>query len=145
MPKSERVTLAVKDFGPIATAQVELRPFTVFVGPSNTGKSYLAILLYALHQFFGRSGAGGGPFSPIRIHRMLDSRSHVTDEQIDAAHLWLQQTLDDHAPDKRGRADIVLPDEIAESVRPVLQAVGQTSPFINAQVKRCFGVAESAT
>lgn len=49
----ERTTLSVKDFGPIAEATIDLRPFTVFVGASNTGKSYLAILLYALHQFFG--------------------------------------------------------------------------------------------
>ena len=143
MAKAERVTLAVKDFGPIVEATIELRPFTVFVGQSNTGKSYLAILLYALHQFFGRTTAGGGPFSPIRIHRLLDSHSHVTDEQIDAAHLWLQRTLDDRIPDRHGRADIVLPDQIAESVRPILQAVGEMSPFIDGQVKRCFGVAES--
>ena len=143
MAKPERITLAVKDFGPIAKATVELRPFTVFVGPSNTGKSYLAILLYALHQFFGRTAAGGGPFSPMRIRRLLDSRSHTNDEQIDAAHLWLQRMLDDRTPDKRGRADIVLPDEIAESVRPILQAVGEMSPFMNDQVKRCFGVAKS--
>ena len=45
--------LEVADFGPIAKAKVDLRPLTVFVGPSNTGKSYLAILIYALHRFFG--------------------------------------------------------------------------------------------
>ncbi len=44
--------LEVLNFGPIAKAKVKLRPLTVFVGPSNTGKSYLAILTYALHQFF---------------------------------------------------------------------------------------------
>lgn len=42
------VELAVKDFGPIAIGKVELRPLTVFAGPSNTGKSWLAILIYAL-------------------------------------------------------------------------------------------------
>ena len=41
------------DFGPIAKAEIDLRPLTVFVGPSNTGKSYLAILLYALHKSIG--------------------------------------------------------------------------------------------
>ena len=42
--------LEVKDFGPIAKASVDLRPLTVFIGPSNTGKSYLAILIYVLHK-----------------------------------------------------------------------------------------------
>ena len=42
--------LDVTDFGPIAKANVDLRPLTVFIGPSNTGKSYLAILIYVLHK-----------------------------------------------------------------------------------------------
>lgn len=60
----EQSILSVKDFGPIANAAVELRPFTVFVGPSNIGKSYLAILLYALHQFFSARGASRRPGTP---------------------------------------------------------------------------------
>ena len=48
---SASVELGVTDFGPIAKAEVDLRPLTVFVGPSNTGKSYLAMLIYALHRF----------------------------------------------------------------------------------------------
>ena len=47
------LNLKVQNFGPIAEADIELRPMSVFVGPSNTGKSYLATLIYALHQFFG--------------------------------------------------------------------------------------------
>ena len=47
--------LDVSNFGPIVQASLELRPLTVFIGPSNTGKSYLAILIYALHQLFGRA------------------------------------------------------------------------------------------
>lgn len=50
-----KLSLTVADFGPIEQAEVALRPFTVFVGPSNTGKSYLAILLYVLHRCFGRN------------------------------------------------------------------------------------------
>ena len=46
------VHLEVQDFGPIAQASVELRPLTVFVGPSNTGKTYLSLLIYALHRMF---------------------------------------------------------------------------------------------
>ena len=40
--------LVVENFGPIKKAEVELGPMTVFVGPSNAGKSYLAILIYAI-------------------------------------------------------------------------------------------------
>ena len=44
----------VSNFGPILDANIELRPFTVFVGKSNTGKSYLAILIYAIQKFFSQ-------------------------------------------------------------------------------------------
>ena len=47
--------LDVENFGPIAEAKnIEFRPMTVFVGPSNTGKSYLAMLLHAMLR--GRRG-----------------------------------------------------------------------------------------
>ena len=46
------VRLEVQDFGPVAKASIQLRPLTVFVGPSNTGKTYLALLIYALHRAF---------------------------------------------------------------------------------------------
>ena len=45
-----RPILEVDDFGPVSAAKIELRPLTVLIGPSNTGKSYLAILIYALHR-----------------------------------------------------------------------------------------------
>ena len=45
------LTLNANSFGPIADAEnVLIKPLTVFVGPSNTGKSYLAILLYAISR-----------------------------------------------------------------------------------------------
>ena len=47
-----KVGIAVKNFGPIAEADIDLRPLTVFVGPSNTGKTYFATLVYALHGVF---------------------------------------------------------------------------------------------
>ena len=41
--------LDVENFGPIAEAKnIEFKPMTVFVGKSNTGKTYLAVLLHAL-------------------------------------------------------------------------------------------------
>ena len=39
------VHIKVKNFGPIQKAEIDLRPLTVFVGESNTGKTYLAALI----------------------------------------------------------------------------------------------------
>ena len=48
-PHGPNLILNVENFGPIAEAKnIEFRPMTVFVGPSNTGKSYLARLLHAI-------------------------------------------------------------------------------------------------
>ena len=44
--------LEVANFGPVSKAELELRPLTVFAGPSNTGKSWIAKLVYALHGYF---------------------------------------------------------------------------------------------
>ena len=44
------VRMEVQNFGPIAQGSVDLRPLTVFVGKSNTGKTYLATLIYALRR-----------------------------------------------------------------------------------------------
>lgn len=47
-----KVEIEVKNFGPIEQAKIDLRPLTVFVGPSNTGKTYLCTLLYMMHTIF---------------------------------------------------------------------------------------------
>ena len=48
MPRLSHTAIEVNDFGPIWRGRVELRPLTVFTGLSNTGKSWLATLVYAL-------------------------------------------------------------------------------------------------
>lgn len=51
-PNHPNIQITVENFGPIEKADVDLRPLTVFVGESNTGKTYLAALLYALYRTF---------------------------------------------------------------------------------------------
>lgn len=53
--------LSVKNFGPIKKAEnIEIKPLTVFAGPSNTGKTYLATLIYSLFKMAHGSGKGEG-------------------------------------------------------------------------------------
>ena len=60
--------LDVENFGPIAEAKgVEVKPMTVFVGPSNTGKSYLAILLHSMLQ----------AMDDLTISSLRKARQHV--------------------------------------------------------------------
>lgn len=46
--------LEVTNFGPVSKAELDLRPLTVFAGPSNAGKSCIAKLVYVLHAYFAR-------------------------------------------------------------------------------------------
>jgi predicted ATPase len=41
-------TLHVRDFGPIQSADIDIHPFMMFVGPNNSGKSYLNTLIWGL-------------------------------------------------------------------------------------------------
>lgn len=65
-------SIAVKDFGPIAHADIDLKPLTVLIGPNNTGKSYLASALYSLFQTCAR----------IRGHRHEKLRSRLSSGQL---------------------------------------------------------------
>ena len=69
MSKSPEVRISVTDLGPIASGTVDLRPLTVFVGPSNTGKTYFAILLYALQRIL--DGFPRFPITSLLFHSLL--------------------------------------------------------------------------
>lgn len=69
------LTVSAKDFGPIIEGTVELKPLTVFVGPSNSGKSYLAMLIYSLTQSITRVTEYGSWFSIPAEMRFLTRRS----------------------------------------------------------------------
>ena len=77
------IHIAVENFGPIEKAEMDLRPLTVFVGESNTGKTYLAALIYALQRTF--EGISRVPWSPHRILQLnYVYRSQHPDPSIQA-------------------------------------------------------------
>ena len=71
--------LDVENFGPIAEAKnIEFKPMTVFVGPSNTGKTYLAMLLHSFLQAYNNTGF---PYIfPIRFAPAVDLTDHQVGE-----------------------------------------------------------------
>ena len=134
---SEQSILSVKDFGPIARATVELRPLTVFVGANNTGKSYLAMLLYALHRFFGGRSGIEETFPQFGYQRRPPREA--TNEQLATTRAWLR-TLESRSG--QGSLDVVLPEEVAAWVRPVFEDSSDLAPSLYDEVRRCFGVAD---
>ncbi len=50
--RNQKIQVSAQNFGPIKSAEIDLRPLTVFVGESNSGKTYLSALIYAMHRAF---------------------------------------------------------------------------------------------
>ena len=144
-PDASALEVAVSDFGPIVEANVDLRPLTVFAGPSNTGKSYLAILIYALHCVFGGVGAGGRRRLPSLTRLLTGPQANadrLTDESIVALADWaarLSSAIDgdeDYVP-----AD-VLAEPVSKLIRDRLRGLRdrRASESLAGQIARCFGV-----
>ncbi len=153
MSRSEKhpMRLKVSNFGPIVTADVELRPLTVFVGPSNTGKSYLAILIYALQRVLGGyvDSVDHMPlgYGLMRRHRRLGRHlmefppeSKVSAQQAGQVLDWLKQ-ISSEPRKNTSSAGIRLPDAIATLVRPhLLQLVRAFQDELDTELQRCFGL-----
>lgn len=132
-PARDALEIEVVDFGPIVEAKIDLRPLTVFVGPSNTGKSYLAILIYALHRHF----AGGIRFVMGSIRRFSPMFA-----RMDAINLS-NETIGGLEEIVKARSDIdknlavAIPETVAAAIRLQFEARMQ---FLGREVARCFGV-----
>lgn len=129
-----RVT--VRDFGPVASAALEMRPLTVFVGPSNTGKSYLATLIYALHRCF--DGAPERTLGRPGWRLFFDSMpTAVGEPTIANFSQWVGRRPDD-------RAASTLPAEVVSGIRSSLEAgEGLASRFVDL-LPRYYGTARPA-
>ena len=142
--------LSVANFGPIIEAAVDLRPLTVFVGPSNTGKSYLAILIYALHRFLG-----SGDFRFRRRHMRSDSippywRSPVRRQRLSKRDTeilidWAKCAFTDSKSGKsRTDLPILLPRPINSLINTIFTEMTESNVYLNEEIRRCFGVEETS-
>ena len=149
---TKSLELTVTNFGPIAEAKVELRPLTVFVGPSNTGKSYMAGLIYAMQRFFTNlsdepefGSIYGRPTWLDRIQMDLP-QDHVTSEnEIEKLDSWLEEMLRQLKTAKpRSTSTIEVPDSVAAMVRSILGGVAHLSDDLDGEIARCFGVSKTS-
>ena len=142
-PQAERQVggkyqLAVKDFGPIAEASVKVRPLTVFIGPSNTGKSYLAILMYALHRCFG------GPPDPLDrrgLPRLMEWHISLFREAMQP-QTSIRKSLTDWLSKvaAQGGSLPAPPRDVAAHIRPILEQARDLDRSLEREICRCFGV-----
>ena len=125
----------VANFGPIVKGKIHLRPLTVFVGPSNTGKSYLATLIYALHKYF----SGGSQFSRFVLNYdalMASSTRIVERETIDSIRRFLEHASI-AAGKPGGEGNLVLTAPIVKAICSVFEV---ESDQLGNEIRRCFGI-----
>lgn len=126
--------IEVKDFGPIVKADVDFRPLTVFIGPSNTGKSYLAVLLYALHQCLGGMHA---PFRTLGIQRRMYRPSvHPTPFPNKVEKSW----NDWLAAVSKGDSFPEMPRNLVEAIRSILEEAKDLDLHLRNRILQSFGV-----
>lgn len=137
--QDRNLMLSVKNFGPIYSADVELRPLTVFVGPSNTGKSYLAILIYALHKFFNAPKTMSLSF----FHRRKSLLDNLDISKKDMMSLLdrLKQIASQMKIDELTQ-NFPLPDKIASPIR-TLYSNALPGDDLADEIMRCFGIEET--
>ena len=96
------ISVTVKDFGPIIEGTVELKPLTVFIGPNNSGKSYMATLVYALllqvnttRDLYSIPHEGAiGRSSPVFYDWLKRTQTDdIEDELIDEVDAWIAKRL----------------------------------------------------
>ena len=123
-----KYSLDVKDFGPIAEAKVEVRPLTVLIGPGNSGKSCLAILIYALHQCFG-----GDRLLFAARHRipLFQPEGETPPAVLGSLLDWAVAT----SAEQPG----ALPGTVGEYIRSQLEAASGLERVFAEELGRCFG------
>lgn len=127
--ESGEYSLDVRDFGPIAEAKVEMRPLTVLIGQSNTGKSWLAILIYALSQCLG----GDRLLFAVR-HRipLFHPESEIPPEVRGSLRDWAAGLSGDEQPE-------ALPATVGAYIRSQLEEANGLERAFVAELGRCFG------
>lgn len=134
---SPDVQISVTNFGPIASGTVDLRPLTVFVGPSNTGKTYFAILIYALHQILN-----GFPRFPVRAWYGLGRRPQADQPTAEIIREEeIQNVIEKLEAEGRPFRFSDLPKSVQDMVRAELNEPGPLGSLRSRllfQLMRCF-------
>ena len=126
------LTFTVKNFGPLAEGTVELRPLTVFVGGSNTGKSYMAAAIWAAARAIASGTLPGGWRA---IHRPQDEDP----EAVKAIENWIE--LQNGLPDRSSEIAVA---ELPEAARLVIdkftrQSLDATCTNIKDRLRDVYG------
>jgi predicted ATPase len=126
------ITVTAKNFGPIANGTVTLLPFNVFIGPNNTGKSFMSTLIYAAEiSRRGRRLAPGLYMAPVGTRL---PQTALTD-----LRRYIQGYLQVRNPDLRSIFTNA-PKEVKAAIKQIVRnELYNYSRAVTAELERCLG------
>lgn len=123
----------VKNLGPIIEGGVDVKPLTIFIGPNNSGKSYMATSIYALLRSLGRLLS---PQPYVDVSREVRKAWQPARQPLAR---WL--AAEGLPPDGGFEFSLLsLPEEVKALVSEVV-AVWTTASaeLLTSEVQRCYG------
>ncbi len=99
--------IEVKDFGPISSGKINLKPLTIFVGPNNAGKSYVAMLVHSIFESYAPTLHREMPFFMIQ-------KQHFFTEGLDT-HTFLKE-LERLMGDLKEGVELEIPEQFREKI-----------------------------
>ena len=141
-PAGPDVRIEAANFGPIEHAAVDLRPLTVFVGPSNTGKTYFAVLIYALYRILGGFRRLPAPFHRGYQRALFPDWRPAADGMLRPGEL--RDLLDKLEADAASFSLSDVPARARDAVRTFLLEPETLRADLETEFMRCFDV-ESAS
>lgn len=111
----KKFNIEIENFGPIKSANINIKPLTVFVGPNNSGKSYFAILIHALTHYIKDSqyediipNAFWDNLSMAIIQKGLKFNSTAFKDFVNICHDYLKE--------ENKEEDLVIPKKIIQNI-----------------------------
>ena len=132
--EQSRPKISVENFGPIREGTVEFKPLTVFIGPNNSGKSYMATLMYALFQSLSGNGFSPAlpPFHLKELVRRQDEIFRATSPDVLDTESRLSSSMTRYFLDD-------IQEDVRTSVDKYMTEVVDDLPGI---IRDCFGFAD---
>ncbi len=114
----------IKNFGPVTRGTLNIKPLTIFIGPNNSGKSYVAMLIHSILS---------------SVNKIKEFGSHVLPNQgqMDIYNLS-DEKLKDVVNKNKGRQSFAIPAELVKEVRSnIIQSV--FGDVLESSIRRNFG------
>lgn len=128
MTSVRNIVVDVQNFGPIRSGKFDLRPLTVLTGKNNTGKSWLASIVYALFSY-----SSSTKYRALVRERQHDSRSKIMTKFVDNPSRWIDNL--------EKRSCIELSDDEINTVSSFLD-LDRQAKLIAEEIFRCSRAVE---